>query len=127
MLFGRPFILKYWPDRTAEWSAQVAQHRGHLLWYIIFLRITPFLPNWFINITSPILDVPLVPFFFGTFIGVGPPSFFAIYAGTTLNELASSSQFMISYTSLLWLCVAALASLLPVLFTKKIETKLKPL
>ena len=37
--------------------------------YIIFLRITPFLPNWFINIASPIIGVRIFPFFVGTFIG----------------------------------------------------------
>ena len=48
---------------------QVDKQRDNLLFYIIFLRITPFLPNWFINITSPIINVPLWPFWFGTFIG----------------------------------------------------------
>lgn len=48
---------------------QVDKHRDHLINYIIFLRITPFLPNWFINITSPVINVPLGVFFIGTFIG----------------------------------------------------------
>lgn len=49
--------------------AQVEKHRDHLINYIIFLRITPFLPNWFINITSPVINVPLGVFFIGTFLG----------------------------------------------------------
>lgn len=48
---------------------QVDKRRDHLINYIIFLRITPFLPNWFINITSPVINVPLWPFFIGTFLG----------------------------------------------------------
>lgn len=48
---------------------QVEKHRDHLINYIIFLRITPFLPNWFINITSPVINVPLGVFFIGTFLG----------------------------------------------------------
>lgn len=48
---------------------QVDKHREHLINYIIFLRITPFLPNWFINITSPVINVPLGVFFMGTFLG----------------------------------------------------------
>jgi len=35
----------------------------------MFLRITPFLPNWFINVCAPLVDVPLVPFWAGTFFG----------------------------------------------------------
>lgn len=50
-------------------SLQVEKHRDHLINYIIFLRITPFLPNWFINITSPVINVPLGVFFIGTFLG----------------------------------------------------------
>lgn len=50
-------------------SLQVDRHREHLINYIIFLRITPFLPNWFINITSPVINVPLGVFFLGTFLG----------------------------------------------------------
>jgi uncharacterized membrane protein YdjX (TVP38/TMEM64 family) len=33
------------------------------------LRVTPILPNWFINLASPLIDVPIVPFFFGTLAG----------------------------------------------------------
>ena len=40
-----------------------------MLWYIIFLRITPFLPNWFINVASPVIGVRLAPFYWGTFLG----------------------------------------------------------
>ena len=60
--------------------------------YIIFLRITPFLPNWFINLVSPVIGVRLAPFWIGTFIGVAPPSFVAIQAGTTLQQLTSSTD-----------------------------------
>ena len=49
---------------------QVQTHEEHLTYYIIFLRITPFLPNWFINIVCPLIDVGAGPFFIGTFIGM---------------------------------------------------------
>jgi uncharacterized membrane protein YdjX (TVP38/TMEM64 family) len=45
-------------------------HEEHLTYYIIFLRITPFLPNWLINIVSPVIGVGLFSFFVGTFFGV---------------------------------------------------------
>ena len=44
---------------------QVDRRRGHLFNYIIFLRVTPILPNIFINIASPVVDVPLRPFALG--------------------------------------------------------------
>ena len=80
-----------------------------------FLRITPFLPNWFINIVSPVIGVDLKPFWLGTFIGVAPPSFVAIQAGTTLQEMTSTSD-AITVQSVILLVVFALLSVLPVIF-----------
>uniref|UniRef100_G3PSU8 Transmembrane protein 41B n=2 Tax=Gasterosteus aculeatus aculeatus TaxID=481459 RepID=G3PSU8_GASAC len=91
-LVGRPIVYKYLTERAQKWSQQVEQHRDHLINYIIFLRITPFLPNWFINITSPVINVPLGVFFIGTFLGVAPPSFVAINAGTTLYKLTTAGE-----------------------------------
>ncbi len=44
---------------------QVEKRNGDLLNYIIFLRVTPLLPNIFINIASPVVNVPIFPFALG--------------------------------------------------------------
>ncbi|CAD5113632.1 DgyrCDS2794 [Dimorphilus gyrociliatus] len=121
-LVGKRLVNKYLPQKTAEWSRIIERQKDNLLHYIIFLRITPFLPNWFINITSPVLNVPLSIFFIGTFIGVAPPSFVAIHAGTMLHKLTSSSD-AISYKSIGVLAVFAIASLLPILFKHRLKAK----
>ncbi|NXT71570.1 TM41B protein, partial [Chaetops frenatus] len=101
---------------------QVERHREHLINYIIFLRITPFLPNWFINITSPVINVPLKVFFIGTFLGVAPPSFVAIKAGTTLYQLTTAGE-AVSWNSVFVLMILAILSILPALFQKKLKQK----
>ncbi|XP_068595534.1 transmembrane protein 41B [Brachionichthys hirsutus] len=123
-LVGRPVVYKYLSERAQKWAQQVDKHRAHLINYIIFLRITPFLPNWFINITSPVIDVPLGVFFVGTFLGVAPPSFVAINAGTTLYKLTTAGE-AVSWNSLAVLGVLALLSILPVCFQKKLQKKLE--
>lgn len=121
-LAGRPVVLKYLPERTKQWQEKVDKQRDNLLFYIIFLRITPFLPNWFINITSPVINVPLMPFWFGTFLGVAPPSMLAVQAGTTLYELTSSRDAF-SLTSVVLLAVAALLSLVPIVLKNRLREK----
>lgn len=37
--------------------------------YMIVLRISPFPPNWIVNLGSPHLGVPIGVFFWGTFLG----------------------------------------------------------
>ena len=97
--------------------SQISRHSNDMMWYIIFLRITPFLPNWFINLASPIIGVKISPFFWGTFLGVAPPSFFFIRAGTTLYELTTSTGH-ISLGSILILAALAVLSLTPVLYKR---------
>ncbi|XP_049321654.1 transmembrane protein 41B [Astyanax mexicanus] len=123
-LVGRPVVYKYLTERAQKWSQQVDKHREHLINYIIFLRITPFLPNWFINITSPVINVPLGVFFLGTFLGVAPPSFVAINAGTTLYKLTTAGE-AVSWNSLAILGVLAVLSILPVCFQKKLQQKME--
>merc|ERR1712110_924068 len=108
----------YLPERAAQWSSKVEAQRGNLLSYIIFLRITPFLPNWFINIVSPVIDVHLRPFWLGTFIGVAPPSFIAIQAGTTLQQLTSTTDAL-SFQSVALLVIFAFLSILPAILKNR--------
>ncbi|XP_069079736.1 transmembrane protein 41B [Pleurodeles waltl] len=121
-LVGRPVVYKYFTERAMKWSQQVDRHRDHLINYVIFLRITPFLPNWFINITSPVINVPLKVFFWGTFLGVAPPSFIAIKAGTTLFQLTTAGE-AVSWNSVIVLVILAVLSILPAVFQKKLKQK----
>lgn len=57
---------------------QIAKRRDKLLNYMLFLRITPTLPNLFINLASPIVDVPFHIFFFATLIGLIPASYITV-------------------------------------------------
>ncbi|XP_068627694.1 transmembrane protein 41 homolog isoform X2 [Battus philenor] len=121
-LLGRKVVKKFFPERAAQWSKAVAKHKNNLLNYIIFLRVTPFLPNWFINMSAPVIGVPLVPFALGTFIGVAPPSFVAIQAGQTLHTLTSTSDAW-SWTSVAVLTIFALVSLIPVALKHELKGK----
>lgn len=69
---------------------QVAKRREGLLNYMLFLRVTPTLPNTFINVASPIVDVPYHIFFFATFIGLVPAAY------VTVKVLFSSLTFLFS-------------------------------
>ncbi|XP_034247079.1 transmembrane protein 41B-like isoform X2 [Thrips palmi] len=121
-LVGRRVVYKYWPERAAQWAATVKKQNDNLFNYMVFLRVTPFLPNWFINIVAPVIDVPIKPFWLGTFFGVAPPSFVAIQTGKTLHQL-SSSDAKFSWNSVILLAVFAVLSLIPVLVKQRLRRK----
>ncbi|KAK0394661.1 hypothetical protein QR680_000862 [Steinernema hermaphroditum] len=118
LCMGRRLLERFFPEKLAYSQKLVEDNRKHLLYYILFLRITPTLPNWLINIVSPILDVPLSAFFFGTFIGVAPPSLFYLTAGQTLEQMTSTSGIAWNWHSFLLMAVATLAAVAPVIYDK---------
>lgn len=104
-LIGRPLITWLWPDKLRFFQAeviplflycgndddlylmliklwflcfQIGKRRDKLLNYMLFLRITPTLPNLFINLASPIVDVPFHVFFLATLIGLIPAAYITV-------------------------------------------------
>uniref|UniRef100_A0A0M3HUU2 Transmembrane protein 41B n=2 Tax=Ascaris TaxID=6251 RepID=A0A0M3HUU2_ASCLU len=114
-LLGRQLIMTYIPERVQKWQNEIASVDNYLFFYMVFLRVTPLLPNWFINIASPIVDVPASVFFFGTFFGVAPPSFIFIQAGTTL-QMMTSTGVVWSYSAISMMVFSAFVSLLPICY-----------
>jgi len=111
---GRNLVKKFFPDKLELFGAEVAKHRANLLNYILFLRFTPVIPNWFVNIASPIFNIPVQTFMIGTFFGVMPQTFVAVKAGLTLQEIRSPSDILdVKLISTLFLL--ALLSLVPTL------------
>ena len=64
-LCGREVAYLLWPDKLAHFSTEVKKQKTNMLSYIVLLRVTPVLPNTFINVASPMVDVPLTPFMLG--------------------------------------------------------------
>ena len=62
-------------------AGQVEKRRRNLFNFLLFLRITPFLPNFFINLASPLLGVPLHYFVLATMFGIMPATFMHVSAG----------------------------------------------
>lgn len=109
----------------------MARHEDQLFYYLLFLRITPFLPNWFINVAAPHLDIDLATFYWGTFfgtyaappwptlssccacVGVCAPSFLHVQAGAALDQLASDTFTLATVPNVVFLAVVALLAIVP--------------
>jgi uncharacterized membrane protein YdjX (TVP38/TMEM64 family) len=75
---------------------QIAKRKDKLLNYMLFLRITPTLPNTFINMASPIVDIPFHIFFAATLVGLIPASYITVKVNSLirLSQLSEPSMFM---------------------------------
>ncbi|CAA3004298.1 uncharacterized membrane At4g09580 [Olea europaea subsp. europaea] len=75
---GKPIVNWLWPEKLKYFQAELAKRREKLLNYMLFLRVTPSLPNLFINLASPIVDIPFHIFFLATVLGLIPSSFITV-------------------------------------------------
>ncbi|KAJ4957458.1 hypothetical protein NE237_024569 [Protea cynaroides] len=116
-LIGKPLVFSLWPDKLSFFQAQVAKRRKGLLNYMLFLRLTPTLPNTFINVASPIVDVPYHIFFLGTFIGLIPAAYLTVRAGLALGELRSLGD-LYDFQAIATLFLIGAVSIAPTLLTK---------
>lgn len=114
---GRPLVFSLWPDKLSFFQAQVAKRRQKLLNYMLFLRVTPALPNTFINMASPIVDVPYHTFLLATLIGLIPAAFVTVRAGIALGELKSIGD-LYDFQSVATLFVIGVVSVTPTLLGK---------
>ncbi|KAL2545412.1 SNARE associated Golgi protein family [Forsythia ovata] len=117
-LIGRPLVFSLWPDKLTFFQNQVAKRRERLLNYMLFLRVTPTLPNTFINVASPIVDVPYHIFFLATFIGIIPAAFVTVRAGIALGDLQSVGD-LYDFQSIVTLFLIGVVSVTPALLGNK--------
>lgn len=66
--------------------AQVHKNRSDLLVYMLFLRLTPVLPNWLVNLASPIVNVPILTFALATFLGIMPQTYLTVRFGSIVVD-----------------------------------------
>ncbi|XP_008661593.1 uncharacterized protein [Zea mays] len=123
-MIGKPLVFTLWPDKLSFFQRQVAKRREKLLNYMLFLRVTPTLPNTFINLASPIVDVPYHIFLLGTLIGLIPASYVTVRAGIALGELTSLSD-LYDTQSIALLFLIGVVSVTPALLGKD-EAQEKP-
>ncbi|KAI4346392.1 hypothetical protein L6164_007290 [Bauhinia variegata] len=115
-LIGRPIVTWMWPEKLRFFQAEIAKRRDKLLNYMLFLRITPTLPNLFINLASPIVDIPFHVFFLATLIGLVPASY--ITAGLALGDLRSVKD-LYDFKTLSVLFLIGFVSICPTLLKRK--------
>ena len=81
-------------------------------YFLLFLRIFPMSPNWAINVSCGVLDVPVSTFFGTVLIGLMPYNFICVQTGAILSSL-SSVRDIFTWWNMMQLTVIAFVALLP--------------
>ncbi len=126
--FGRELVQSKFPAMLASVRSKLEPQRHNLFFYLLFLRISPILPNVSISVCSPILGVPLKFFASATFLGLMPANYLHLQTGIQLNALTGGTDqsddpnaTRNNLTRVAALLALAFLALLPTLFTKKLK------
>lgn len=126
---GKYLVLRAFPELVRQMNKRIQKHKENLLWYMLFLRITPLVPNWFINVSSPIVGIPFFHFFLATLfgiyfirsnnkIGLMPANIIQVKTGLMLKEVESIG---FNWKNFALLFCLAFVALIPTLFKKHIK------
>lgn len=110
--FGKQHVVQLFPEKVTLLQRKVEENRSSLFFFLLFLRFFPMTPNWFLNITCPVLNIPMPIFFFSVFIGLIPYNFICVRTGSILSEISSLDDIF-SWGTLAQLLAIALMALVP--------------
>lgn len=90
---GRKQLPNFYPAwfLSFRWGFlwQVEENRHSLFFFLLFLRLLPMTPNWFLNLASPVLNIHVTQFFFSVLIGKNKGSIFTSILFSVLFGLFS--------------------------------------
>ena len=92
-LIARSALGETLSARTAPWLDKLrAGFKDEALSYLLFLRLVPAFPFWFVNIAPAILGVPLKTYVIATFFGIIPATFAFAAAGAGLDSVIAAAK-----------------------------------
>jgi uncharacterized membrane protein YdjX (TVP38/TMEM64 family) len=92
-LIARSAVGSILSERTAPWLAKLRQgFKDDALSYLLFLRLVPAFPFWFVNIAPAVLGVPVRTYVIGTFFGIIPATFAFASAGAGLDSVIMAAK-----------------------------------
>jgi uncharacterized membrane protein YdjX (TVP38/TMEM64 family) len=78
---------------AGPWLARLSEgFRKDALAYMLFLRLVPAFPFWFVNLVPALLGVPLKTFVLGTFLGIVPATLAFASAGAGLDSIVTAAK-----------------------------------
>jgi len=79
--------------RCGPWLAKLSDgFQKDALSYMLFLRLVPAFPFWFVNLAPAVLGVPLKTFVTGTLLGIIPATFAFASAGAGLDSVILAAK-----------------------------------
>ncbi|KAF9314622.1 hypothetical protein BG003_003959 [Podila horticola] len=83
----KPAVVTSSDDDVSNTTTEEEDDGPSLFMQLLLIRLFPLTPYWFINLASPLVGVPVVPFMTSMFLGCMPYNYICTQAGAILGEI----------------------------------------
>ena len=115
--FAKDVIESRFKSMIRSFRTSIHEHKENVFNYLLFLRMTPFMPNWFINLASPVMGIPFSTFYFATLLGLMPANYLHVTTGAVIHSF-QTGESVIEWRTMIALSCVGVISLFPVLYRK---------
>jgi uncharacterized membrane protein YdjX (TVP38/TMEM64 family) len=117
---GKGIAIRLFPNKILLMHQKVQSNKSNLFFYLLSLRVAPFIPKWLTAISSPIIGVPLKTFALSACFGLMPHNFIHINTGIAINSM---NEFGLTMENILCLAGLGVLSLVPTFVGKRVKNE----
>merc|ERR1711971_1134088 len=87
---GREILLHYAAEKMALLKKEMEKYEGSMFRYMLFLRISPLFPNWFVNYSTALIGMPFIHFVLASLLAIQPAAIMSISMGRMLRDVGET-------------------------------------
>merc|ERR1719401_170344 len=87
---GREILLHFAAEKMAKLKEEMDKFKGSLFRYMLFLRISPLFPNWFVNYSTALIGMPFLYFVVASTLAIQPAACMSIAMGGMLRDVGET-------------------------------------
>lgn len=87
---GREILLHFAGDKMALLKNEMDKFQGSMFRYMLFIRVSPLFPNWFVNYSTAIIGMPFSYFLFASALAIQPAACMSIAMGGMLRDVGET-------------------------------------
>jgi len=89
-VIGREILLHFAAEKMARLKQEMNKFDGSLFRYMLFLRVSPLFPNWFVNYATAIIGMPFLYFAVASAFAIQPAACMSIAMGGMLRDVGET-------------------------------------
>lgn len=95
---GREILLHFAAEKMATLKKEMDKFQGSMFRYMLFLRVSPLFPNWFVNYSTAMIGMPFWYFLVASTLAIQPAACMSIAMGSMLRDVGESGLDLVKMT-----------------------------